>query len=172
MKKTVQLLAGLGMLFAVISHLNCTKKDENTNTCKCRDFEYCEDGVCKLIPNAIYIGKSGLFVDELYWGVADCFGCKDTIALAFTQNAMLQQKFEVYSRDINDYPTPGGAYTVQEYAEDDYLVWAPFMSACMGNEWLFRCKLYRQDSVQLQIVKLNFGQPVYPQDTCFVTLVH
>jgi hypothetical protein len=26
--------------------------------------------------------------------------------------------------------------------------------------------------VQLQIVKLNFGQPVYPQDTCFVTLVH
>jgi hypothetical protein len=83
MKKTIQLLVGLGMLFAIITQLNCTKKDDNTNTCNCRNFEYCEDGVCKLFPNAIYIGKNGLFVDELYWGVADCFGCSDTIALAY-----------------------------------------------------------------------------------------
>jgi len=72
---------------------------------------------------------------------------------------------------MDDYLRPGGAYAIQEYAEDDYLIWSD-APTCMGNEWLFRCKIYRQDSVQLQIVKLNFGQPVYPQDTCFVTLVH
>ena len=176
MKKTIQLLVGLGMLMAIITQLNCTKKDEQVNICNCRDLEYCEDGVCKQKEGTFYLNNAAIITGTtMYWGVVDCYNCSDTIV--FSQFAVndhdpcnwfrLYYGLEAQQGVVSDIPC-----VVEQYSEDDFLLWSPNFPACMGHEWLFRCKIFRQDSVQLQIVKLNFGQPVYPQDTCFVTLVH
>lgn len=150
------------------------KKNEDSPCDNCLEYEICNNGVCELpagYKEFCINGQCLLTTRDIYWGIADCYGCNDTIMFTFFDNQYLpKEKFDFYFGP-DGYPgffKPGN-YVIRENGDNSYLIYS-FVPGCFGGEWLVGCKLFPQDSAQLEIVKVRDGEVVYPPDTCKVTL--